>query len=180
MLCWWAAEPSPPPAVTRLLYLYENLQAAGQGTGRHVRFSLTDQEINQYLEYSLRTNPRPGIRAAAVKVFPDNYASLVVLTDFDALESSKPGAIPPLLRPVLSGEKEIRLDVRFRLENNALHFSVEKAYFQKLRVPALLAEKLIVLMAARQPEKFDPTKPLPLPFRLRRLFTARGVIHGES
>ncbi len=180
MLCAMAAEPAQSPAVTKMLDLFHELQAAQQGSGRHVSFTLTDSEINEYLAYSLRNLPRPGIRSATVKIFPHNYVSFLVVADFDAIERWKPGSLPLPLRPILSGQKQIWLDVRFRIKDGAATFSVEKAYFERIRLPAFLVEKLIEIVAARQPEKYDTSKPVPLPFGLKRVSTGEHVVSGEN
>src|ERR1019366_9719760 len=101
-------------------------------------FALSDGEINDYMRYALRTTPRPGLDSVTVKIFPHNYVSTFTVVDFDAVERWKPGTIPVLLRPVLNGREAIWLDVRFQAENGTVTFSVEKAYFQKVRLPAFL------------------------------------------
>ena len=41
-------------------------------------------------------------------------------------------------------------------------------------------EKMIRLVAARQPERYDTTRPLPLPFGLRRVWTSDHTVAGEN
>jgi hypothetical protein len=58
---------------------------------------------------------------------------------------------------------------------------VEKAYYQDVRLPAFFVQKMIQIVAERQPEKYDTSKPLPLPFGLRRLWTtSQHQISGEN
>ena len=57
---------------------------------------------------------------------------------------------------------------------------MEKAYFQQLRLPAVLVEKVIQVVAARQPEKYDTSKPVPLPFGLQRVWTGERLVMGEN
>ena len=102
------------------------------------------------------------------------------MVDFDAIEQWKPGTVPALLRPVLNGKKAIWVDYRFHAWDGRATFSVEKAYFQNIRLPALLVEKMIAIVAARQPERFDTSKPLPLPFGLRRVWTGDHSVAGEN
>ena len=59
-------------------------------------------------------------------------------------------------------------------------FSVEKAYYQNVRLPAFVVDKIIATVAARQPEKYDTSKPIPIPFGLKDLSTTNPVIHGEN
>jgi hypothetical protein len=39
---------------------------------------------------------------------------------------------------------------------------------------------MIQIVAARQPEKYDTSKPLPLPFGLRRIWTEEQLTAGEN
>jgi hypothetical protein len=116
----------------------------------------------------------------SVKFFPANYVSTYTVVDFDAVERWKPGTIPFLLKPVLNGRKAIWVDYRFKTENGKVTFAVEKAYFQKLRIPAYAVEKMIQVVAARQPERYDTTKPVPLPFGLRKVETSDKLVMGQN
>ncbi len=181
-----AAAADPPPAAGRFLGLFDQLRKAeeqrSQGAaGEHVAFQLSDSEINEYLRYSLKATPRPGLDSVTVKAFPHNYVSTYSIVDFDAVERWKPGTIPSVLRPVLKGKKSVWVDYRFQTGNAKVTFTVEKAYYQDVRLPAFFVQKLIQIVAERQPEKYDTTRPLPLPFGLRRLWTTdKHQISGEN
>jgi hypothetical protein len=162
-----------PAAVSKMLGLFERLRS-----GEPVSVHLADAEINEYLQYSLRVKPRPGLQSCSVKFFPKNYISTFTVVDFDAVERWKPGTIPTVLRPALNGRKSIWVDCRFGGANGMMVFSVEKAYFEGVRLPALLVEKVIAIVAARQPEKFDTSKPVPIPFGLRSLWTEGTAVRG--
>jgi hypothetical protein len=175
---------SAPPVLAKFLSLFDQLRAAeahkAKGTAEHVVFQLTDAEINDYMRYSLRATPRPGLQSVTVKILPQNYVSTFTIVDFDAVERWKPGTIPALLRPVLNGRKSIWIDYSFQADRSQISFSVEKAYYQSIRLPAFFVDKMIQIVAARQPEKYDTSKPLPIPFGLRRLWTNDHVIHGQN
>jgi hypothetical protein len=163
-----------PPIAQKMYTLFDNLRKKGP-----VSFQLADSEINDYMKYSLKAVPRPGLDSVTVKVFPNNYVSTFSIVDFDAVERWKPGTIPMLMRPVLSGKKSIWVDFRFRATGGTASFSIEKAYFQQIRLPALLVEKVIQVVAARQPEHYDTSKPVPIPFELKTVWTNGNVIHGQ-
>jgi hypothetical protein len=167
------------PAVTKVLALFGSLQSAQQKY-QPVAFRLTEAEINEYAAYALAVTPRPGLTGIFVKVFPNNYLSTYAIVDFDAVEKWKPGTIPTLLKPVLSGQRDIWLDVRFQISGGRATYSVEKAYFQSVRLPALFVQQLIRVVAARQPEHYDTSKPVPLPFGLKTLSTASQAISGAN
>ena len=97
-----AGPAAPPPVAQRFFGLFEQLRNAPK-TKTPVSFQLTETEINEYLAYSLKATPRPGLQSAKVKLFDKNYVSTLSVIDFDAVERWKPGTIPFLLKPVLSG-----------------------------------------------------------------------------
>jgi hypothetical protein len=176
---------STSPAVPKVLDLFQRLQAAQQQKSRgkpaeHVQFRLSESEVNEYAEHALRTTPRPGLQSVTVKLFPANYYSTFTVIDFDAVERWKRGTIPTLLRPVLSGKRSIWVDYRVQAQNGFVTFSVEKAYFGSMRLPAFFVQKMIQVVAARQPEHYDTTKPVPLPFGLRKVWTADKAVMGEN
>ena len=177
------AEP-PPPVAVKFLDLFDQLRTAqAQNThGQHqnVAFRVSDSEINDYLRYSLRTIPRPGLESVTVKAFPQNYISTYTVIDFDAVERWHPGTIPTLLKPVLNGKKSIWVDYRIQAQNYTVSFSVEKAYYQNIRLPAFFVNKMIQIVAARQPEKYDTSKPVPIPFGLRQIWISDHVIQGQN
>jgi|SRR5271157_1059857 len=175
-----AAAPVQSPAVTKMLNLFQALQTSQDHNSPRISFSFTEPELNEYLSYALQTVPRPGIQSVTVKVFAYNYISTFTVVDFDAVERWKPGTIPMLLRPVLNGKKAIWLDVRFQAKNGAATFSVEKAYFQSIRLPAFFVEMMIQIVAAHQPEKYNTSKPLPLPFGLKQISTKERLVAGEN
>jgi hypothetical protein len=177
-----AADPVPS-VVSKFLGLFDQLreaQAAAAPLRRHVAFQLSDTEINDYMRYALHATPRPGLDSLSVKIFPQNYVSTLTVVDFDAVERWKPGTVPAMLRPVLNGRKTIWVDYRFRIVNSQITFSVEKAYYQNVRLPAFVVQEMIKIVAARQPEKYDTSKPLPIPFGLRNLWTSDHAIGGEN
>jgi hypothetical protein len=128
-----ATAPAPTPAiVARFLGVFDQLRTAemakAHGAYPHVTFRFSDSEINDYMRYSLKATPRPGLESMTVKFFPENYISTYTVVDFDAVERWHPGTIPALLRPALNGKKSIWVDYRITAQNSKLSYSVEKAY----------------------------------------------------
>ena len=168
-----------PAAVQKVLRLFDDLSSA-QTTKQKVRFQLTEAEVNEYLLHARTVNPRPGLDRLSVKFFAANYVSTLTVVDFDMVEKARPGTIPGLLQPVLNGKKEIWVDLRFKATGGVITFSVEKAYFESIRLPAFLVEKMINVVGSRQAEKFDTSKPVPLPFLLQSVVTGDKTMAGEN
>jgi len=170
--------PVPPrPEVVKVLNLFQQLRTV---PASKVAFRLSENEINTYLEYALRTNPRPGLDSLRVRLFPGNYLSCAAGLDLDALNRQGGSKLLGPLYLFQSGEKQIRLDLRFVVNNARLTFTVEKAYYQNVRLPAAFIRQIIRLAAAQQPEHLDTNAPIPLPFQLRQLRTGKGILEGEN
>jgi len=174
-----------PPAAVKVLDIFYQLQSAEEQKklGRaapHVAFELSEKEINEYSTYTLANTPRPGVQSISVKVFPNNYISTLTMMDFDAVERFRPGVIPTLLKPVLTGKKTIWIDFRFQAVNGRTTYSIEKAYFQNVRIPAFVISEMIQVVGARQPEHYDTSKPVPLPFGLQKIWTKDHSVLAEN
>lgn len=172
-----------PPAVRKFLVMFQNLREAevqAPPSRRQVFFVLTGSEINDYMRYALRTTPRPGLDSVSVKIFPHNYISTFTTVDFDAVEHWHAGTIPAVLKPVLRGRQSIWVDFQFVATEAKVSFSVEKAYYGNIRLPAFFMQKMIEIVAARQPEHYDTSKPVPLPFGLRQVWTENGTVKGNN
>jgi hypothetical protein len=165
-------------AAADMLALFDRLRSATPN--EQVSFQLTESEVNDYMVEALKKTPRPGVDAVKVKFFPNNYASTYTWVDFDAVEHWKPGTIPSVLKPVLNGKKSIWVDVRFQAEKGNAPFTIEKAYFNDIRIPAMAVEKMLQVLASRQPEHYDTSKPVPLPFGLKRVWTKEKLVGGEK
>lgn len=147
---------------------------------RHVSFALSDGEINDYMRYALRTTPRSGLDSSDRKSFPTTTfpplrRSISMLSSAGGREPS-----PAVLRPILHSKQSIWVDYRFAAANSKVTFSVEKAYYDKLRLPSFFVEKMIQIVAARQPEHYDTSKRLLLPFSLRNVWTENQVVKGNN
>jgi hypothetical protein len=178
-----AADTSIPPVAQKFLAMFQELREARAqpaASRHHVSFALADGEINEYMRYALRTAPRPGVDSVTIKIFPQNYISTFTVVDFDAIERWKPGTIPILLRPILRGKQSIWVDYRFGAANSKITFSVEKARYDKVWLPAVFVGKVIQIVAARQPEHYDTSKPLLLPFGLRQAWTENRIVKGNN
>ena len=172
-----------PPAAVKMLDLFDRLRGAQNNPAdgdHHVAFKLTEPEINEYLRYALKTTPRPGVDSVTIKVFPKDYISTYTKVDFDALDKWQPGIIPTVLRPVLKGKKAVWIDCRIHAEGGNLTFKVEKARYDNIPLPAVFVEKMIQVVAAQQPEKYDTSNPVPLPFGVTKLSTGEHFLQGHN
>ena len=187
-LSLWMTLAGPASAagpVEKMLDFFDHLRRAEAAGAAHMpvpheerRF--TDGEVNEYLAYALKTTPRPGLKSMHVEFADANYISTSVVADLDALEKWKPGTIPGGLKWVLSGTKSVRVDLRFQQTTDRLvSLSVEKAYYQDIRIPALVVQEMMKILAARQPEHYDLNH-LTLPMGLKRMWTTGHSVSGMN
>ena len=173
---------APPAVATKFLDLFDRLRAAQDpdGSHEHVAFKFSEADVNEYLRYSLKATPRPGLDSLTVKFFANDYVSTFARVDFDAVERWHPGTIPAILRPILKGKRAILIDMRMHAVGSQVSFSVEKARYDDMFLPAFFVEKMIQLVAARQPEKYDTTKPMTIPFGLVKVSTSEHMVEGHN
>ena len=169
--------PRPTPQALQVLDLMARLRAVPV---QHVTFQLTEDDINRYLAYALAVHPRPGIDSLTVKIFPHNYISTFAQIDFDAVTHWNPLLVPAMVRSMLRGKRLILLDYRFSVRDAKVTFTIEKAAYQNTSLPRFLAREVLQAVAWQQPEHVDLDEPQPLPFGLRQLQTAGGVISGTN
>ena len=167
----------PSGDVVKVLELFRQLRNVPR---QPVSFRISEDEINNYLVYALSLGPRPGVESIKVKIFSNNYVTTLVRLDLDALEKKGAGAILAPFHLLLNGQKDLWLDFRFSVKDAQMTFTVEKAYYQNTQLPALFVTQLIRLAGTLQPEHFDMSKPVPLPFNLRSLRTEKGAILGSN
>ena len=168
---------TPNMAAAKVLDVIHRLNAVPR---QQVTFELSESEINEYLAFSLKALPRPGIESVRVKLFPHNYVTTLTVIDFDLIQRTKPGIIPEVFRPLLKGRKSIWIDFRFQIVNERATFSVEKAYYENNKLPSSLVRRIIQAMAALQPERYDTESPILLPFGLRWVNTSERQTEGGN
>ena len=106
-----AATPSPATAgeftqgsiqVADLLASLARYDQEGRPKGHKIEFEVPERAINEYLAYSLRNRPRPGISSVTVTLLPKNDLTATVEVDFGAVAN----LIPEAMRAVLSGRQD--------------------------------------------------------------------------
>ena len=98
--------------VRHVLAVLKSLQSPDRG-GRRVSFEFSEAEISEYLAYSLRVTPRPGIRKLSVRLSPDNAFSVRTIMDFTAIRKWHSWILPDALKAIASSEPVVEMDVKF-------------------------------------------------------------------
>jgi hypothetical protein len=153
----------------------------GRDPGQKVGFELPESAVNAYAAYILRERPRPGVRSAHLTLLPGNQITVETEIDFDTVAGWNVWAPPQVLKALLNGRKSLRMTFEFDARNGMVTFKWKEIVGpdNKAIRSSVLAGFLEVL-GAHQPESYDMTKPIPLPFGLQRIWTVKQLIGGEN
>jgi hypothetical protein len=148
---------------------------------QQISFEIPEGEINDYLAYSLRILRRPGIETVTVKLLPHNEIRATAVIDFDAVGHWNPGTVPLRLQPTLSGKRAIYLEAQFEAHAGILNFTLQAAQDHEHKpIPKNVAESIFRSLGAQQPEQYDTSGPIPLPFGLQRVWTESQMLCGNT
>jgi|SRR6185436_5341722 hypothetical protein len=116
-----------------------------------------------------------------VTLLPGNQVGSEVEIDFDAVQKWSPEIFPEPLRPVLTGKRTIKTDAHFESSNGSWSFTLKDTMGPDGKaMVAKVVSSLMQALGSRQPESIDPGKPSPLPFGLKRVWTEKQLLCGET
>jgi len=160
--------------------LREHLLDRGNVPDQQIKFELPEAVVNEYLAYSLKVNPRPGVKRAQVRLLPENEIRASLLLDMDAVRQWDPTAVPQELESTLAGLTRLEVKCRFQATGRQLTYRIQSARARQRSIPVRVVDAIAQAIGGRQPEKFDLTKPVPLPFGLRWIWTDGKVLGGST
>lgn len=149
---------------------------------QRVTFEFTEDEINEYLAYSLRIKPRSGVKGLAVRFFPDNEVSALATIDFASVQKWIDWLIPDALRPALLGaQRPVQVDIKFQASDGYGTFKLKNVIGPgSATIPKATMEWIIEAIALHQPEWYDTTRDISLPFHLQRIWTSKQSLFGAT
>jgi len=173
-----------PQRVSHVLELLASLwkyEMNGRKQTQKIAFEIPEDEVNDYLTYSLRLVPRPGIERLAVRLLPQSGVRATAVIDFDAVERWKPGTIPLRLRPLLTGKNALQIDAQFESHNGTLNLELKDVFGPEQKpITKQVVEAIIRSIGAQQPEHYDTSRPIQLPFGIQRVWTEDHLFCGET
>ncbi len=186
------AAPSPtlPPALSgdktrgcdHILNVLQILQAYSNGQrANKVTFQFSEVEINEYLAYSLRIRPRSGIGRVAIHLLPENQVSVLTVIDFADVQKWNDWLVPEALRPALSVQRPLQVDVSFRAIDGFGTFELKNVIGPgNIMISKTTMKWILEAIALHQPEWYDTTQEIPLPFHLQRIWTGNQSLSGTT
>jgi hypothetical protein len=146
---------------------------------REVGFELPESVVNLYLAAALSERPRPMIDGMRLTFLAENRCVVDARVDFTALRAAAPKLFPASKQQEFKGSKSVKAEFHFSVSSGYLTFEAKPLPSEVTPSQPVLSE-VIRRIAASQPEKIDTQQKIPLPFRLRRLWTRAGVLCGAT
>jgi hypothetical protein len=153
----------------------------GRIADQKLGFEIPERAINEYLAYSLRNRPRPGIGSITVTLLPKNDISAAIEIDFSSVTQWVPEILPEPLRPLLTGKRPVKLNAHFETKDGSFTFTLKDVQGPDGKPLAnKIMTDLLQSLGSHQPESYDAAKPISLPFGLKRVWTVKQAILGET
>lgn len=137
---------------------------------------LGEGDVNAYIQQAVKTKSRFGVNAVYVKFIGANYLGATTRIDFNKVKVEDQSLPVRMVRSVLSGERQIYVEGFVNTLNGKGQFRLEKAYFGSLRLPVYFIEKVIHFLGSRQNPPIDTSKPVPLPYGLKKIEVLAGAV----
>ncbi len=167
--------------VADLLNSLAHYDLDGRLATQKIGFEVPERAVNDYLVYSLHNRPRPAVSSATVALAAGNNVTVTVELDFDAIQQWVPELLPEALRPLFTGKRLVKVNAHFESSNGNVSFAVKDVTGPNGKpLDTKIMNALLQSLGAKQPEGYDTTKPLPLPFGLKRVWTDKQSVFGET
>jgi hypothetical protein len=152
----------------------------GKVPARKIGFEIPERAVNEYLAYSLRKRPRPGISTITVTLLPKNDVSAAIEIDFSSIKQWAPELLPEPLRPLMTGKQTLQLNAHFEARNGSFTFTLKDVHGPDGKPLATkIMTDLLQSLGSHQPESYDAARPITLPFGLKRVWTEKQAVFGE-
>jgi len=144
-------------------------------------WSLYQPELNAYLNHSIRSKKRFGVKSVQVALRERDYVVATVVVDFNQVKIQDDSLFFKTAKSMFSGEQSMTVEGYVRTNSAGKgSFVLEKAYFGSLRIPAFLVNKVIQMVGQRQAPPIDPAQPTALPYGIQKIEIYNGMLKVKS
>jgi hypothetical protein len=167
--------------IESLLSSLDRFDRDGHPDGRKLGFEIPEKALNDYMVYALRVRPRPGISSITVSLLPNNQISSDVEIDFDALKKWNSSIFPEALAGLFTGKRTVHADITFESKDGTIKVALKDAQGPDGKaIAGKIMSVMFQALGSRQPEAVDPARPITLPFGIKRIWTGKQLICGET
>ena len=165
--------------VRHVLTVLKSLQSPDRAS-RRVTFEFSDAEMNEYLAYSLRLLPRPGIRKLSIRLKPANAFSVRTVMDLMAIQKWHSWILPDAVKAIAGSQPVVEMEVKFDAHDGYGTFKLNSVGGLGGALPGDAALWVIQAIGLHQREYYDTRQPIPLPYGLSRIWTGPGSVSGDT
>ncbi len=125
----------------------------------HLR--ITEDELNAYLTQEYISKPHSGLKSVVTHLLASNRVVADAIVDVDDLKTEN-SSVLKMITWFFSGDQALHVQAQLLFKGNTVTYQLEDAQLNNVTLPNALVEKLIEILARRQTQKIDVTKPIPL------------------
>jgi len=162
--------------VERMLSTLSSYDRSGNPPGQRVAFEFPEAMVNAYLAMSLAQQPRPGIERADLKLLPGNRITVQAQLNFDAMADR----LSKKTAESLKGVQPVTIELHFSVQEGKVRIEWDRFAVGDKALAAPVSAEVVRVLGAMQPEKFNTASPIPLPYGLKRLSTAAGILSADT
>jgi hypothetical protein len=169
---------TPAEKAARVDAIFQSLQEhppEGTTLPKNSILSITEDELNAYIDQTYRSKPKGGLRSASVKLLNENRVSADGVINVEDLKTENSMALK-MITLLFSGDQALHVEAKLLFQGNTVFYELERAQLNKITLPNLLVEKLIEILARKQSQKTDVTKPVPLSSKIKHVEIRQGVL----
>lgn len=142
---------------------------------RNSSVQISEDELNAYLDEEYRSKSHIGMKSAVVKLFDASRVAADSVIDVDEIKSEGSVGLK-MISLLFSGDQTLHAEAKMIFTGNTITYQLERAQLNGVTLPNPLVEKLIEILARKQSQKIDVTKPIPLSDTIKHVEIRKGLL----
>jgi hypothetical protein len=142
---------------------------------KNQQIRITEDELNAYLDAEYRGKSHIGMKTAKVNLFDESRVSADSVINVDEIKTEGSMALK-LVTLFFSGEQTVHAEAKMIFNGNTVFYQIERAQLNGVTLPNAVVEKLIEILARKQNQKVDVTKPIPLTPAIKHVEIRKGLL----
>ncbi|MGB7622797.1 MAG: hypothetical protein WBN92_10650 [Terriglobia bacterium] len=172
------SKPGSAEKAARVDAIFQSLKEnspKGKRPPQNSTIRITEDELNAYLEQEYRKKPHSGMKSASVKLFDGNRIAADSIIDVDEIRSDNSMGLK-MLTWLMSGNQSLHAEAKLIFKDNTVTYQLERARVNDVTLPNALVEKLIEILARKQSQRMDVTKPIPLSSSIKHVEIQQALL----
>ncbi len=171
-------DPSQFQKAARVETIFQSLRTnapPSQKATPNSTFRISENELNAYLALRYVQKPHSGLKSMGVHLLANNQVAVDTVVNVDDLKTEN-SALLKMITLLFSGDQSLHVEARLIFRGDTVTYELEQAELNGVTLPNSVVEKMIEILARRQTQKIDVTKPIPLTPAIKHVEIRRGVL----